>query len=177
MAQREVGLAVGEPPATRGYTPSVFALLPKLLERSGMGQNGSITAFYTVLVDGDDMNEPIADAVRGMLDGHLVLSRTLAAKNHYPSVDVLNSVSRVMPDIVEPLHVSAAGKIKELLAVYRESEDLINIGAYVHGSNPKIDLAISKYQDIIGFLTQKPDEYSDYSQSLETMYHLAAEGD
>lgn len=177
MAQREVGLAVGEPPATRGYTPSVFALLPKLLERSGMGDKGSITAFYTVLVDGDDMNEPIADAVRGILDGHLVLSRRLASKNHYPSIDILSSVSRVMPDIVDSQHISAAGKIKELLATYKESEDLISVGAYVHGSNPKIDLAISKYPAIVDFLKQKPDECSDYSRSLEMMYHLVAEGE
>lgn len=172
MAQREVGLAVGEPPATRGYTPSVFALLPKLLERSGMGPQGSITAFYTVLVDGDDMNEPIADAVRGILDGHIVLSRQLAARNHYPAIDVLNSVSRVMPDIAEDKHVQSAGQLRDLLATYRESEDLINIGAYVSGSNPKIDLAIAKNEHITDFLTQKPDEYSQYSETLENLYHI-----
>lgn len=172
MAQREVGLAVGEPPATRGYTPSVFALLPKLLERAGMGQSGSITAFYTVLVDGDDLNEPIADAVRGILDGHIVLSRKLAAKNHYPSIDILQSVSRVMPDIVKKEHLENAGKIKDLLATYRESEDLINIGAYVKGSNPKVDRAIEKYDRIVEFLKQKPDEYSEYSQTLETLYQI-----
>lgn len=173
MAQREVGLAVGEPPATRGYTPSVFALLPKLLERSGMGPKGSITAFYTVLVDGDDMNEPIADAVRGILDGHIVLSRQLASRNHYPAIDVLNSVSRVMPDIVEDMHLQRAGTIRDLLATYRESEDLINIGAYVAGSNPKIDLALQKYDAIIDFLTQQPDEYNQYSETLESLYHIA----
>jgi flagellar protein export ATPase FliI len=175
MAQREVGLAIGEPPATRGYTPSVFALLPKLLERSGMGQTGSITAFYTVLVDGDDMNEPIADAVRGILDGHIVLSRKLAARNHYPAIDVLSSVSRVMPDIVENQHLSNAGKIRDLMATYNESEDLINIGAYVSGSNPKIDLAIRKHDQITQFLTQQPDEYSQYSETLENLYQITAE--
>ena len=142
MAQREVGLAVGEPPATKGYTPSVFALLPKLLERSGMGRRGSVTAFYTVLVDGDDLNEPIADAVRGILDGHIVLSRSLASRNHYPSIDILQSVSRLMPDIASEEHKSQAGAIKDLLATYLQSEDLINIGAYVKGSNAKIDLAM-----------------------------------
>ncbi|MTI80191.1 MAG: flagellar protein export ATPase FliI [Firmicutes bacterium] len=176
MAQREVGLAVGEPPATRGYTPSVFALLPKLMERSGMGQNGSITAFYTVLVDGDDMNEPIADAVRGILDGHIVLSRNLAAKNQYPSIDVLQSVSRVMPDIVEEEHQNGAGQVKDLLATYQESEDLINIGAYVMGSNPKVDNAIKKHEQITEFLKQKPDEYSEYSQTMQTLYQLLAGG-
>lgn len=177
MAQREVGLAVGEPPATRGYTPSVFALLPKLLERSGMGKHGSITAFYTVLVDGDDMNEPIADAVRGILDGHIVLSRKLAASNHYPSIDVLQSVSRVMPDIAEPEHIDSAGRVRDLMAAYRESEDLINIGAYVMGSNPRVDLAIKKNEEINNFLKQKPDEYSQYSQTIETLYQLVAEVD
>ncbi|MEG6617327.1 flagellar protein export ATPase FliI [Peptococcaceae bacterium 1198_IL3148] len=172
MAQREVGLAIGEPPATRGYTPSVFALLPKLLERSGMGQTGSITAFYTVLVDGDDMNEPIADAVRGILDGHIVLSRKLAASNHYPAIDVLSSVSRVMPDIVENQHISSAGKTRGLMATYSESEDLINIGAYVSGSNPKIDLAIRKHDQITEFLTQRPEEYSEYSETLENLYRI-----
>ncbi|WP_031518086.1 flagellar protein export ATPase FliI [Desulfofalx alkaliphila] len=176
MAQREVGLAVGEPPATRGYTPSVFALLPKLLERSGMGLKGSITAFYTVLVDGDDMNEPIADAVRGILDGHIVLSRRLAAKNHYPAIDVLQSVSRIMPDLAEPLHMENAGQVRDLLATYRESEDLINIGAYVSGSNPKIDLAISKNRQIIDFLKQSPDEYSQYSETIESLNQIVAGG-
>ncbi len=166
MAQREVGLAVGEPPATKGYTPSVFALLPKLLERSGMGQKGSITAFYTVLVDGDDLNEPIADAVRGILDGHIVLTRKLAAANHYPAIDVLQSVSRLMPDIATEEHKEQAGIVRDLLATYRESEDLINIGAYVPGSNPKIDTAIAKNDDMVGLLRQKPSEYSGYEETL-----------
>ncbi|MEW6065644.1 MAG: flagellar protein export ATPase FliI [Bacillota bacterium] len=176
MAQREVGLAVGEPPATKGYTPSVFALLPKLLERSGMGQRGSITAFYTVLVDGDDLNEPIADAVRGILDGHIVLTRTLASRNHYPAIDVLQSVSRLMPDIASEEHKAQAGIIKDLLATYRQSEDLINIGAYVKGSNPKIDEAIEKYDRILSFLKQSPSEYSGYEETLNGLADLVAGG-
>lgn len=176
MAQREVGLAVGEPPATKGYTPSVFALLPKLLERSGMGQRGSITAFYTVLVDGDDLNEPIADAVRGILDGHIVLTRTLASRNHYPAIDVLQSVSRLMPDIASEEHKAQAGIIKNLLATYRQSEDLINIGAYVKGSNPKIDEAIEKYDRILSFLKQSPSEYSGYEETLNGLADLVAGG-
>lgn len=176
MAQREVGLAVGEPPATKGYTPSVFALLPKLLERSGMGQQGSITAFYTVLVDGDDLNEPIADAVRGILDGHIVLTRTMASRNHYPSIDVLQSVSRLMPDIASDEHKLQAGLVKDLLATYQQSEDLINIGAYVKGSNPKIDLALSKYEDILSFLKQPPEEFCGYEETLNRLDALLAGG-
>lgn len=172
MAQREVGLAVGEPPATKGYTPSVFALLPKLLERSGMGAHGSITAFYTVLVDGDDLNEPIADAVRGILDGHIVLSRKLAAGNHYPAIDILQSVSRVMPDITSGDHREQAGKFRDLLATYMESEDLINIGAYVPGSNSKIDQAIQAHDGMIDFLRQPPDEYSSYEGTLNSLFAL-----
>ena len=173
MAQREVGLAVGEPPATKGYTPSVFALLPKLLERSGMGQRGSITAFYTVLVDGDDLNEPIADTVRGILDGHIVLSRKLASSNHYPAIDVLQSVSRLMPDITSEEHQAQAGLIKDLMAVYRQSEDLINIGAYAAGSNPKIDRAIAGHDHIESFLKQSPLEYSGYEETLNGLAILA----
>ncbi|KIL35288.1 ATP synthase [Cohnella kolymensis] len=154
MALREVGLAIGEPPATRGYTPSVFAALPKLLERAGTGAAGSITAFYTVLVDGDDMNEPIADAVRGILDGHIVLHRNLANKGHFPAIDVLSSVSRVMKDIVGEEQQSAADQLKRMLSVYRESEDLINIGAYQPGSNSEIDKAI-QYNDLIKSYTQQ----------------------
>jgi flagellum-specific ATP synthase len=154
MALREVGLAIGEPPATRGYTPSVFAALPKLLERAGTGPAGSITAFYTVLVDGDDMNEPIADAVRGILDGHIVLHRSLANKGFFPAIDVLASVSRVMNDIVEADQREAAEQLKRLLSVYRESEDLINIGAYQRGSNPDIDKAI-QYIDLINAYTRQ----------------------
>ncbi|MEW6275348.1 MAG: flagellar protein export ATPase FliI [Bacillota bacterium] len=173
MAQREVGLAIGEPPSTRGYTPSVFALLPKLLERSGMSPRGSITAFYTVLVEGDDLNEPIADAVRGILDGHIVLSRELAARNHYPAIDVLNSVSRLMPEIVSAEHFRQAGRLRDLLATYRQAEDLINIGAYVSGSNPKIDEAIRYYDGITGFLKQDMSETSAYADTLGQLQSLA----
>lgn len=158
MAMREVGLAIGEPPATRGYTPSVFAALPKLLERAGTGPTGSITAFYTVLVDGDDMNEPIADAVRGILDGHIVLHRNLANKGHFPAIDVLSSVSRVMKDIISDDQQSAAEQLKRLLAVYRDSEDLINIGAYQRGSNAEIDKAIQYYDLIRTYTQQKTNE-------------------
>lgn len=158
MALREVGLAIGEPPATRGYTPSVFAALPKLLERAGTGPSGSITAFYTVLVDGDDMNEPIADAVRGILDGHIVLSRAIAHKGHYPAIDILQSVSRVMKEIVTEEHQDAANELKRLLAVYRDSEDLINIGAYQSGSNEEIDRAIEYIDQINRFTRQKTTE-------------------
>jgi flagellum-specific ATP synthase len=154
MAQREVGLAIGEPTTTRGYTPSVFALLPRLLERSGTSAAGTITALYTVLVDGDDFNEPIADAVRSILDGHIVLSRQLASANHYPAIDVLASVSRVMPDVVSAAHQQSASNVRDLLATYREAEDLINIGAYVAGSNPRVDLAIARIGPIRAFLRQ-----------------------
>lgn len=161
MAQREVGLAIGEPPATRGYTPSVFSLLPRLLERSGTSSRGSITGFYTVLVDGDDMNEPITDAVRGILDGHIVLSRRLASQNHYPAIDVLGSISRVMVSIASDEHQSAAGRLRSTLAAYREAEDLINIGAYQPGNNPAIDLALAKMDEINRFLRQGIEERLD----------------
>jgi flagellum-specific ATP synthase len=154
MAQREIGLAIGEPPTTRGYTPSVFATLPRLLERSGMSKEGSITAFYTVLVEGDDMNEPIADAVRGILDGHIVLSRKLAAKNHFPSIDVQQSVSRVMKEVVGKAHYDQAGKLKENIARFQESEDLINVGAYAKGRNPELDRAVELKMPIDSFLKQ-----------------------
>lgn len=169
MAQREVGLAIGEPPATKGYTPSVFALLPRLLERPGMSDTGSITAFFTVLVDGDDLNEPIADAVRSILDGHIVLSRALAAANHYPAVDVLNSVSRLMPDIASEEHRAQAGKLRDLMATYQQAEDLINIGAYVAGSNPRIDKAIASHQAIVDFLRQGMHEHTDYQDMLQKL--------
>src|SRR5450755_2898787 len=154
MAQREVGLAIGEPTTTRGYTPSVFALLPKLLERAGTSETGTITGLYSVLVDGDDMNEPVADAVRSILDGHIVLSRALAAANQYPAIDVLASVSRVMVDVVPPSHQAAASAVRDLMATYREAEDLINIGAYVAGSNPRVDLAIARNETIRSFSRQ-----------------------
>ncbi|MFS0727841.1 flagellar protein export ATPase FliI [Paenibacillus sp. 1P07SE] len=169
MALREVGLAIGEPPATRGYTPSVFAALPKLLERAGTGPSGSITAFYTVLVDGDDMNEPIADAVRGILDGHIVLSRALAHKGHYPAIDVLQSVSRVMKEIVAEEHQDAAYELKRLLAVYRDSEDLINIGAYQSGSNEEIDKAIQQIDDINRFTRQKTTEKAGLEDTIQRL--------
>lgn len=165
MAQREIGLASGEPPTTKGYTPSVFTLLPKLLERAGKTKSGSITGLYTVLVDNDDMNEPIADAVRAILDGHLVLSRRLAHKSHYPAIDVLESVSRVMPHIISQEDRATAMKTRELLATFREAEDLINIGAYVKGSNPKIDDAIKKNPDLESFLKQGMEE-ADFNEDL-----------
>ncbi|WP_139904185.1 flagellar protein export ATPase FliI [Clostridium thermarum] len=169
MAQREVGLAIGEPPATKGYTPSVFAKLPRLLERSGMSDKGSITAFYTVLVDGDDFNEPIADAVRGILDGHIVLSRALAHKNHYPAIDILNSVSRLMPEIADEQHQQITSTLRDLLATYRDSEDLINIGAYVKGANPKIDKAVQYNETINKFLRQGIREHSSFEESLNRL--------
>ncbi|WP_079910267.1 flagellar protein export ATPase FliI [Paenibacillus sp. 32352] len=169
MAQREVGLAVGEPPATRGYTPSVFATLPKLLERSGTGPRGSITAFYTVLVDGDDMNEPIADAVRGILDGHIVLDRNIANRGHYPAIDVLSSVSRVMKEIVSKEHQLAAENLKRLLSIYKDSEDLINIGAYQKGSNPEIDTSLEYIHSIWDYTKQRVDEKLTFSEAQERL--------
>lgn len=174
MAQREIGLTVGEPPATRGYTPSVFAMLPKLLERSGTGDRGSITGIYTVLVDGDDMNEPIADAVRSILDGHIVLSRNLAAQNHYPAIDVLSSVSRVMLEIAEKEHVQCAQRLRRLLATYREAEDLINIGAYARGSNANIDKAIEVIGGITSFLQQDVHENTPVLETIERLKQLVA---
>jgi len=169
MAQREVGLAIGEPPVSRGYTPSVFALLPKLLERAGNSEKGSITGLYTVLVDGDDLTEPVTDAARGILDGHIVLSRNLANRNHFPAIDVLASISRVMPDIVPKEHRSIAGEFKKVLAVYRDAEDLINIGAYVKGSNPKIDYAIDSIDRANEFLLQEIDEKFSFEETLEML--------
>lgn len=169
MAQREVGLAVGEPPATRGYTPSVFAMLPKLLERSGTGPKGSITAFYTVLVDGDDMNEPIADAVRGILDGHIVLDRKLANKGHFPAIEVLSSVSRVMKEIVTDEHMEAANQLKRLLSIYRDSEDLIHIGAYQKGSNAEIDEAIESIKLIWDYMKQKTNEKLTFDEAKDRL--------
>jgi flagellum-specific ATP synthase len=171
IAQREVGLAVGEPPTTRGYTPSVFALLPKLLERSGTAASGSITGLYTVLVEGDDMNEPIADAVRSILDGHIVLSRQLAHLNHYPAIDVLSSVSRLMIELVSEEHRQLAGELRSILATYRNNEDLLNIGAYAPGSNPQIDAAIQMIGPINEFLRQKIEEKCSYA---DTIARLAA---
>jgi flagellum-specific ATP synthase len=176
MALREIGLSIGEPPTTKGYTPSVFATLPKLLERAGNFQKqGSITGLYTVLVDGDDLTEPVADSVRSILDGHIVLSRSLAAKNHYPAIDVLMSTSRVMRDIVEPRHLELAGKTKSVMAVYQESEDLINIGAYTAGSSKKIDYAISRMEAINTFLTQGFNESSSLADTIAAMGALVSE--
>ncbi len=172
MAQREVGLAIGEPPVTKGYTPSVFATLPKLLERSGTSDKGAITGLYTVLVDGDDMNEPIADAVRGILDGHVVLSRKLANKGHYPAVDVLSSISRVMPNVADKEHIKAANDVKEILANYDENEDLINIGAYAKGTNPKIDYAISKISKVNSFLTQDVHDRLNFQEVVDHLKTL-----
>lgn len=176
MAMREIGLAIGEPPTTKGYTPSVFATLPKLLERAGkFKQQGSITGLYTVLVDGDDMTEPVADSVRSILDGHIVLSRDIAAKNHYPAIDVLNSASRVMRDIVSPRHLELSGKARNALATYREAEDLINIGAYSKGSNPKIDYAITKIDAINTFLRQGFDESTPFKATIEQLGTLLSD--
>lgn len=169
MAQREVGVAIGEPPAQKGYTPSVFAILPKLMERTGTSDKGSITAFYTVLVDGDDFNEPIADTTRGILDGHIVLSRDLANKNHYPSIDVLNSLSRLMNEIASKEDIKIASFARDMLAEYREAEDLINIGAYASGTNKKIDEAIYYHEHIINFLKQGINEKSSFNETISSL--------
>ncbi len=176
MAQREIGLAVGEPPATRGYPPSVFSMLPQLLERSGCSSRGAITALYTILVDGDDMTEPIADQVRSILDGHVVLSRDLAAQNHYPAIDILQSVSRTMPDITDKAHREAANRARDVLATYQEAEDLINIGAYVPGSNPRIDYARSMIDRVRAYLKQDVDERVAYRESVDALLDLLGEG-
>jgi flagellum-specific ATP synthase len=176
MAQREVGLAIGEPPATRGYTPSVFALLPKLLERSGTSPHGSITGLYTVLVDGDDMNEPIADAVRSILDGHVVLSRHLAHAGHYPAIDVLHSVSRLVGEIVSPDVRQAGTQLRKLMAAYRDKEDLIAIGAYQAGTDPVVDEAVAKRTDIDSFLQQPVDDSSDAEMADARLLELTGAG-
>jgi len=174
MAQREIGLAIGEPPTTKGYTPSVFAMLPKLLERAGNARRGSITGMYTVLVEGDDMTDPVADAVRSILDGHIVLSRRLASAGHYPAVDVLESISRVMPAITTDEHRHAAHRLLDMMATYREAEDLINIGAYVKGSNPRIDEALRNWERIRLFLRQKADEHADFDESIAQLTGMMA---
>ncbi|MBI3911654.1 MAG: FliI/YscN family ATPase [Armatimonadetes bacterium] len=173
-AQREVGLAAGEPPTTRGYTPSVFAMLPRLVERAGTAERGSITGLYTVLVEGDDMNEPVADTARGLLDGHIVLSRRLAARNHYPAVEVLESVSRLFPQITSPEHQQWAGEFRDLLATYRQVEDLIQVGAYAAGQNAKTDRAVARIDALLAFLRQGRDEASAFATSLEHL-HQAVE--
>ena len=172
MAQREIGLAAGEPPASRGYVPSVFSVLPQLLERTGTNDVGAITALYTVLVEGDDMNEPVADAVRGFLDGHIVLSRKLANANHFPAIDILRSVSRLDRAVCSDEEIQLISSVRDLLSLYKQNEDLINVGAYIKGSNPKIDLAIDKYPLIESFLRQKYDEIISRDKSLEQLTSL-----
>jgi flagellar protein export ATPase FliI len=173
MAQREIGLSIGEPPASKGYTPSVFAILPKLLERAGRGEHGSITGFFTVLVEGDDFNEPICDAVRGILDGHIILSRALAARNHYPAIDVLNSVSRVMPAITSRDHMQLAAFARKNLAVYEKVRDLVNIGAYVKGSDPEVDTALLVQPVLLSFLQQNRGEVTIFDQTLHYMAEIS----
>ena len=175
MAQREIGLASGEPPVSRGYPPSVYSEMPKLLERAGCAQTGSITGLYTVLVDGDDMNEPITDTARSILDGHIMLDRKLAHQNHYPAIDVLQSISRCMAQIVDKDHKILAGKLKNVLATYSEAEDLINIGAYKNGSNSKIDYAIAKIDAVNEYLMQEVDARYDYEQAVDMLRELFAE--
>ncbi|HVU15741.1 MAG TPA: FliI/YscN family ATPase [Candidatus Didemnitutus sp.] len=174
MAQREIGLAIGEPPTTRGYTPSVFALLPRLLERAGAGENGGITAIYTVLVEGDDMNEPVADAVRGILDGHLVLSRQLAHFNHYPAIDVLESVSRLTRDICTPEEVEFAARAREHLALYRKNEDLVSIGAYQKGANQALDQAVALQEPFRRFLRQGVNELTPRVDTYRQLRSIVA---
>lgn len=172
MAQREIGLAAGEPPSQKGYTPSVFNLLPRVFERAGNFRKGSITGFFTVLVEGDDFNEPIADAVRSILDGHIVLSRDLAARNHYPAIDILHSVSRTMPDVTSPEHRRRAGDVREWLATLRDSEDLISVGAYVPGSNPRIDGALARRDAVGRFLCQSADTADRLADALQALNAL-----
>jgi len=173
MSMREIGLAIGEPPTTKGYTPSCFAKMPKLLERAGISASaGSITGLYTVLVEGDDFNEPVADTVRSIVDGHIVLSRELAARNHYPAIDVLRSVSRVMKDVVDSSHLELASRMQEILAVYEEAKDLINIGAYVSGNNPEIDKALVFIEDVQHYLRQDIDERADMPACLDRLKQI-----
>ena len=174
MAQREIGLAAGEPPATRGYPPSVFGLLPKLVERAGNSARGNITAMYSVLVEGDDLNEPVSDTVRGLLDGHFVLSRKLASQGHYPAIDVLDSLSRLMPEVAAPEQLQAATRFRELLAAYRDHEDLISIGAYRAGSNPRVDMAIAMQEQLNGYLRQRTDESSSVESARSQLLQLVA---
>ena len=175
MAQREIGLASGEPPVSRGYPPSVYSEMPKLLERAGRSEKGSITGLYTVLVDGDDFNEPITDTARSILDGHIMLSRQLAHRNHYPAIDILQSISRCMSQIVDREHKKAAGRLKNVLATYNEAEDLINIGAYKNGSNPNIDYAIEKIEAVNGFLMQMVEDKFTFEECVRMMEELFEE--
>jgi flagellum-specific ATP synthase len=172
MAQREIGLAAGEPPASRGYVPSVFSMLPKLLERTGTSESGAITAIYTVLVEGDDMNEPVADAVRGFLDGHIVLSRKLANANHFPAVDVLHSVSRLDRAVCSEDEIKLISEARDLLSIYRQNEDLINVGAYVKNSNPKIDRAIAKFDLMEAFLRQRYDQLVTREETFSKLFEI-----
>jgi FliI/YscN family ATPase len=174
MAQREIGLAAGEPPSQKGYTPSVFAILPKMFERAGNFRKGSITGFFTVLVEGDDLNEPITDAARGILDGHIVLSRQLGAAGHYPAIDVLSSISRVASRVAQPEHLKAAAKLREALASYQQSEDLIQLGAYVSGANAKLDASIRSRERILNFLRQRPDESNPLPETLTALTEITA---
>ena len=172
MAEREIGLSVGESPIARGYTPSIYTALPKLLERAGNTQKGSITGLYTVLVEGDDSNEPISDTVRGIIDGHIMLSRKIAMKNHYPAIDILASISRLMSDIATDQHKKMASKIRQLMAIYQENEDLLSIGAYKSGSNPSLDESINKIQSINRFLVQEVSEVSSFDESIKSMENV-----
>jgi len=172
MAQREIGLSSGEPPVTRGYPPSVYSEMPRLLERAGRAAVGSITGLYTVLVDGDDFNEPITDTARSILDGHIMLTRRLAHKNHYPAIDVLQSISRCMSQVAKREHKAAAGKFKNVLATYNEAEDLINIGAYKSGSNPDIDYAISMNKKVNEFLLQDVEEKVEFEDSVQRLMDM-----
>ena len=172
MAQREVGLAIGEPPTTKGYTPSVFTVLPQLLERAGTSEKGTITGLYTVLVEGDDFNEPITDAVRGTLDGHIILSRQLAAQNHYPAIDLLNSVSRLMTDLVTPEHLEKAGHLRSILATYQNAKDLIELGAYKSGSNPQVDEAIEMIEQCRALLQQDIEEKYTFEETVNLLFNL-----
>ena len=169
MAQREIGLAIGEPPIARGYTPSLYSIMPKLLERAGNFEKGSITGIYTVLVEGDDTNEPISDTVRGIIDGHIVLSRKIAMRNHYPAIDVLESISRLMSEITDKKQQAAASKLRNLLSVYNSNYDLVSIGAYKSGTNPQLDEALGKIEKINAFLTQEVDETFSYEEIVKTM--------
>jgi len=175
MAQREIGLAIGEPPATRGYTPSVFSLLPRIFERAGTSDKGSITALYTVLVDGDDHEEPVADAIRSILDGHIVLSRDIASKGHFPAIDILRSISRCMPDVISRDHQLAARELIALMSLYRENEDLITLSAYQKGTNPRLDLAIRLRDALDLYLKQDRDESSSFEQAATALAMLAAQ--
>jgi len=173
MAEREIGLSVGEPPIARGYTPSIYASLPKLLERCGNFETGSITGIFTVLVEGDDSNEPISDTVRGIIDGHIMLSRKIAMKNHYPAIDVLASISRLMSSIATPDQKKAAGKMRKIMSLYQENQDLISIGAYKTGTNPELDNAIKKMDAVNQFLQQAVDEKSTLEGAIQQMLEIA----